>query len=134
MAHRAKCYVGIDVVKESLGVAQERWGKLDAGVGFFEVDVFSEGTPLPACEVVVALGVAAFADEGYLLRLMKRCYALATKAAVISVTSLFSPGPKEDVLTYTPGALAQTVSSFVTKKFTLRCDYLPTDLMVYLYK
>lgn len=127
-------YKGIDLVPEYLEVARQRWEGIDDRVVFEEGDVLDWAKATEQIyDVVFALGTAGLADFEYLERTMKACYRLAKRVAVVSVTTVYTPGPTDGILTVRPGELAEMASG-LTKRFMLRHDYLPTDQMAYLYR
>ena len=155
VAKRVKSYTGIDIVPEFLAEAVMWRAQLrDEGerIAFMEWDVESLArrdiatggeTGLGEFDVVMALGTAGFGDGAFFEMLLRCCFCLAKKAAVVSCPTVFSPGSRRvpgrdrEVFFLHPQEMAERASE-VTKRtghrFVLRHDYLPSDQMVYLYR
>jgi 2-polyprenyl-3-methyl-5-hydroxy-6-metoxy-1,4-benzoquinol methylase len=124
-------YTGYDISTKFIKIAQKRHPALSFAVK----DILEEKTS-KKFDYVVSSGVvnARLSDnEGVLQRLIAECFKLCKIGAAVNMMSKYVDYEDKSLFYYSPERVF-TFCKTLTKRVTLRHDYMPFEFTVYLYK
>ncbi|MFC1963390.1 class I SAM-dependent methyltransferase [Chloroflexota bacterium] len=124
-------YTGYDISSKLLEVAKKRYPEAT-----FEVSDILEQSTKKIFDYVVSSGVfnARLSDnEEFLKAMITRCFELCISGVAINMTSNYVDYHDEGLYYYSPEKVF-TFCKTLTKRITLRHDYMPYEFTVYLYK
>lgn len=124
-------YTGYDISSKLVEIARQKHPEAT-----FEVRDILEEESNEKFDYVVSSGIfnARLSDnEGFLRRMLKRCFELCNIGAAINMMSSYVDYKQEDLYYYSPESIFAFCKT-LTKRATLRHDYMPYEFSVYLYK
>ena len=137
MAHLANTgwkgkYCGIDIVPELISCGKERYAGIDLREVDLQEDQFTERFDWVFCSGVLTSKTEAVDSYDHLAGMLKLMFSLCRKG--ISVNFLSPIIDFSTDINFHPdfGKLIQIISE-LTRRFTLRHDYMPYEFSVYLY-
>ena len=133
-AHLNLSYTGVDINPKMIQEAQQRHSNIE----FIHTDIITDVHLLNDRKfdyvfLSGALNLAADKHQKTIESMMKEMFALASKGVAINFLSIFSDHLSPGEYYCNPVDMLQLALS-ITKKVTLRHDYMPHDFTIYLYK
>jgi ubiquinone/menaquinone biosynthesis C-methylase UbiE len=127
-------YTGVDINPNMIQEAQQKHSDIE----FIHTDITSDSHALNDRKfdyVFLSGALNLSTDKHYdtIENIMKEMFALANKGVAANFLSLFSDYLTPGEYYCNPENILQTAFS-ITKKITLRHDYMPHDFTIYLYK
>jgi len=127
-------YTGVDINPNMIQEAQQKHSDIE----FIHTDITSDSHALNDRKfdyvfLSGALNLSTDKHHDTIENIMKEMFALANKGVAANFLSLFSDYLTPGEYYCNPENILQTAFS-ITKKITLRHDYMPHDFTIYLYK
>jgi ubiquinone/menaquinone biosynthesis C-methylase UbiE len=127
-------YTGVDINLNMIQEAQQKHSDIE----FIHTDITSDSHALNDRKfdyvfLSGALNLSTDKHHDTIENIMKQMFALANKGVAANFLSLFSDYLTPGEYYCNPENILQTAFS-ITKKITLRHDYMPHDFTIYLYK
>ena len=127
-------YTGVDINLNMIQEAQQKHSDIE----FIHTDITSDSHALNDRKfdyvfLSGALNLSTDKHHDTIENIMKEMFALANKGVAANFLSLFSDYLTPGEYYCNPENILQTAFS-ITKKITLRHDYMPHDFTIYLYK
>jgi len=127
-------YTGVDINPNMIQEAQQKHSDIE----FIHTDITSDSHALNDRKfdyvfLSGALNLSTDKHHDMIENIMKEMFALANKGVAANFLSLFSDYLTPGEYYCNPENILQTAFS-ITKKITLRHDYMPHDFTIYLYK
>jgi len=123
-------YTGYDITSRIVDIARQK----HPDATFAVKDVLQEESG--KFDYVVSSGIlnARLSDnEGFVRKLLERCFELCHIGAAINMMSNYVDYQEENLYYYSPESIF-TFCKTLTKRISLRHDYMPFEFTVYLYK
>ena len=124
-------YNGYDISAKLIEIARQKHPE-----GAFEVKDILEEEDHEKFDYVVSSGIlnARLSDnEGFVRRMLKRCFERCHTGVAVNMMSNYVDYKQEDLYYYSPEEIFVFCKT-LTKRVTLRHDYMPFEFTVYLYK
>jgi SAM-dependent methyltransferase len=122
-------YTGIDIRKNAIKIAKERYSDKNFYIkNIFEID--------DKFDWVFASGIFCFDIdwENYTKSTLEKMFSISNKGIAFNFLSYYSAGNKIEGMKYVKLEEVFDIIINFSKKFTIRHDYLPNDMTIYLYK
>lgn len=123
-------YTGIDIRDRAIQEAERRYPTTRFAVQSID-DIAGR------FDWVVASGIFAFDSQSWVdatVDTVSAMFRICTKGVAFNVLSDYTPNQKDPDMKYVSPSEIIDIVSKITRRFTLRHDYLANDMTVYLYK
>ncbi len=124
-------YTGYDISSKLVEIARQKHPEAT-----FQVRDILEEESNEKFDYVVSSGIlnARLSDnEGFVKRMLKRCFELCNMGVAINMMTSYVDYQQEDLYYYSPESVFAFAKT-LTRRATLRHDYMPFEFTIYLYK